>query len=112
MPFSHDEIRRFAKALRYVEQEGGEAELQACLNEAAAQCPAADPWENAAVGSRIEGVTLARKVAKLLGIEMERAHGIVAQELGKSRQRAVFDVIIECGRRLYAERKKAGKAKP
>ncbi|MFH1184699.1 MAG: hypothetical protein V1755_06625 [Chloroflexota bacterium] len=109
MPFSHDEIRRFIKALRCIDEHGDPEQLKLALQEAASKLPAAEPFDNAPIGSRIAAVELARRVAKLLGIEMVRALEIVTQEYGVCRRRARYEAVIEYGRLVYQEAKKKGK---
>lgn len=112
MPFSHDEIRRAIKALRCIDEHGDPEQLEAAIREKTEHLVAADPFDNAPVGARITAVELARRVSKLLGIEVARALDVVCQEYGVCRRRARYEAVVEYGRVVYAEAKKKKGEKP
>jgi hypothetical protein len=109
MPFSHDEIRRAIKALRCINEHGDPEQLSLALTKANGELPAADPFDNAPIGARIEAVKLAREVARVLGIEVARVMDVVAEEYGVCRRRKRYEAIVEYGREVYAEAKKKKK---
>lgn len=99
--FSQDELRKAIRAIRYLDEHGDPAELQRRINEATKDAPARDPYDNVAAGARINGETVARRVANLLDVPIEQADWMAAEVFGVARQRMAYAAIVEYATELY-----------
>jgi hypothetical protein len=89
-----DELRRGISALAIIDRHGRDDDLALILRKATAATQSAALWGNATAGQVIQGQSLARRLATLLGEPIERCEQAAADVFAPERHRAVLGALV------------------